>query len=272
LIVNRKLISPQTHFKYEQTALSRHIRSAMREGVYVLALQKGGVYVGKSRDIDARVQQHCNGVGSNWCRHQGGVIAERAPVVAGSLLDAASWEMNETVAQMLIHGYENVRGWEFSSCGPLTSRECDTIKTIVMGQGNMCRRCGGEGHFATNCTHALQPWLLELERLQVKAASPSPPARNAMACATMAYPSKPVEASAAELAAGPAPAAMAAVKPAAERVASTGVSQARASGRGGSALCLRCGRDSHRADTCFAHTHFTGAPIKARSPPAQVRV
>jgi len=240
----------------------------MHEGVYVLALQKGGVYGGKSRDIDARVQQHCNGVGSNWCRHEDGVIAERAPVVAGSLLDAASWEMNETVAQMLIHGYENVRGWEFSSCGPLTSHECDTIKTIVMGQGDMCRRCGGEGHFATNCTQALQLWLLELERLLVKAASPLPPARNAIACAAMAYPSKP---SAAEVVLAKIGSV---ISPAPPPAAPEQARAARApAGRGGAALCLRCGRDSHRADTCFAHKHFNGAAIKARSPSAaQVRV
>ena len=42
----------------------------MRAGVYVLALQKGSVYVGKSHDIESRIQQHRNAVNSStWCRH-----------------------------------------------------------------------------------------------------------------------------------------------------------------------------------------------------------
>ena len=104
--------------------------------------------MGRSDNIDARVRQHTSGVGSAWCRHKGGCVKEVPTVFAGRLEDTASWEMNETVTQMLLHGYENVRGWEFSNCEALTSGELDMIKNVIMGQTDNCRKCGNQGHFA----------------------------------------------------------------------------------------------------------------------------
>jgi len=241
----------------------------MRSGVYVLALRHGGYYVGRSKDIDARLRQHHDGSGSAWCRHQGGVIGEVATVHAGNAGDLASWEMNETVAQMLMHGFENVRGWEFTNCASLSFRECDTIKTIVMGQGNMCRRCGGEGHFATHCDNPIRLWLQDLEKLQAQSTSVvmcAVPARNAIACAAMAYESRK---SRAPDAGGQAvhDVATTEVEHVVPVTAVAGAAAPAAAGRGGAALCQRCGRDSHTAATCFAHKHFTGADLKPRIRP-----
>jgi len=217
----------------------------MRNGVYVLALKHGGYYVGRSQDIDARIRQHHEGTGSAWCRHQGGVVGEVASVYVGSTSDVASWEMNETVAQMLMHGFENVRGWEFTNCAPLTSQECDTIKTIVMGQGNMCRRCGGEGHFATHCQQPIQMWLVDLEKLQAISSTPAVTVKNTIAMAAMAYKSFQSDATVQAPHVGP-------------------IRHVR--DRGGAGNCTRCGRDSHTAAKCFAHKHFTGADLKPKSP------
>jgi len=257
----------------------------MRHGVYVLALHNGGFYVGKSNNIDARVQQHRDGTGSAWCRFKGGVLGEVPTVVAGNMLDVASWEMSETVAQMLMHGFEHVRGWEFSSSAPLSCRECDTIKTIVMGQGDLCRRCGGEGHFATGCVHEIQPWLMDLEKLKIASAPAPVPARNMIAVAAMAYachssavPVVPVVQKTAlpafELPVltplclnTPSPQTVpqqpcgAPVPPL--RLCAT---RAFAGARGGVVLCTRCGRDSHQASSCFAHKHFNGSELRPRSP------
>jgi len=158
----------------------------MRAGVYVLQLHNGGYYVGRSDNIDARVRQHTSGVGSAWCRHKGGIVKEVPTVFAGSLEDSASWEMNETVTQMLLHGYENVRGWEFSCCGALTSGELDTIKNVIMGQTDMCRKCGNGGHFAHACDSSIEKakWLLDLENMRKQKSSPAP---GAMAMAAMSY-------------------------------------------------------------------------------------
>jgi len=158
----------------------------MRTGVYVLQLQDGGYYVGKSDNIDARVQQHTSGVGSAWCCHKGGVVKEIPTVFPGSLQDVSSWEMNETVTQMLLHGYGNVRGWEFTSCQALSTGELDTIKNVIMGQTDMCRNCGNGGHFAQTCLSGTVKarWLVDLENMKKNTVSP---AQSAMAMAAMSY-------------------------------------------------------------------------------------
>ena len=71
--------------------------------------------MGKSDNIDVRVQQHTSGVGSTWCRHKGGLVREVPTVFSGSLQDISSLEMNKIVTQMSLHGYENIRGWGFTS-------------------------------------------------------------------------------------------------------------------------------------------------------------
>ena len=224
----------------------------MRRGVYVLALKHGGLYVGRSNDIDARIQQHIDGAGSAWCWHQGGVVGEVAPVHTGSSADLASWEMNETVAQMLLNGFENVRGWEFTNCAALSSKECDTIKTIVMGQGNMCRRCGAEGHFATHCQKPILLWLQDLEKLQAKSPAPPVPAQNVIAQAAMAYRSGEAQAGA----------GMPSMRVCSQQSAEMCSNEERRVKQ--RVVCARCGRDSHIASSCFAHRHFTGAELKPK--------
>ena len=40
----------------------------MRHGVYVLALQHGGFYIGRLNDIDAHIKQHRDGTGAAAAR------------------------------------------------------------------------------------------------------------------------------------------------------------------------------------------------------------
>jgi len=229
----------------------------MRTGVYVLELRNGGYYVGKSNDIDARVQQHSSGEGSAWCRHKGGIVGEVPTVYPGSVQDTSSWEMNETVNQMLIHGFENVRGWEFTGCGTLSSGELDTIKNVVMGQGDMCRTCGGVGHFASSCHTTKVQWLVDLESLRARvlcAAPPPSPVANPMSRAALSYNSEKTGG----------------------RDGRGGRGSHGGSGRtlsvcGGGVVkrnrpsstpfCTRCGRDTHVKSTCFARTDVDGIQL-----------
>jgi len=259
----------------------------MRAGVYVLQLQNGGYYVGKSDNIDARVQQHTTGVGSAWCRHKGGCVKEVPTVFAGSLEDTASWEMNETVTQMLLHGYENVRGWEFSSCGALTSGELDTIKNVIMGQTDMCRKCGNGGHFAQGCNSSTvkAKWLLDLENLKIQTLSAAP---SAMAMAAMSYESGEKKAFFSSNAAGGSGSALkGSAGDGSGNKGQGGISgkggwgQGGRCGRGGrgsgfsvrgggvvkrsisrSALfCKRCGRGTHMAANCYARCGVDGKKL-----------
>jgi hypothetical protein len=123
-----------------------------RSGVYVLELNSGAIYVGKSDDFQRRIQQHrSNGPrAAAWVKEQGGVRKCLAPRVPRTD-DLNDWERKETLVRMMIHGPEKVRGWEFTEPGPLTLEHCATIKTLMFGDGDLCRKCGGSGHFAAQC-------------------------------------------------------------------------------------------------------------------------
>ena len=133
-------------------------------GVYVLLLNDPGddgrpcYYVGKSDDMESRIEQHRSGrSAAAWVRARGGVASVEVPVVPREQLE--SWEMKETSARMIMHGINNVRGSEFVSTAPLTKEERTSVRTIAMGMGDLCRECGEPGHFARGCRREKAEWL-----------------------------------------------------------------------------------------------------------------
>jgi len=96
--------------------------AAKTSGVYVLQLKnRAKFYVGWSdNNVDDRVKAHRNGYGSAWCKLYG--VHEQVPA-----LDGRS-EQDETLICMLTYGFENVRGWEFVGCAPLSVAELDTVR------------------------------------------------------------------------------------------------------------------------------------------------
>ena len=69
---------------------------------------------------------------------------------------------------MLMHGFNNVRGWEFTSSNNLTYEECVSIKTLILGSGDFCRKCGSSEHFAKDCENKKEDWLIKLENCMKK--------------------------------------------------------------------------------------------------------
>ena len=61
-------------------------------GVYVIELQNGRYYVGKSTDVQRRVQCHLSGNESGaWCSKNGGGL-RRVPTITESQSDLDAWE------------------------------------------------------------------------------------------------------------------------------------------------------------------------------------
>ena len=116
--------------------------------LYVLSLDAGKYYVGKTEDIVRRIKEHRDGIGSKWTR-------------AFSLVSLEHWfrtdsdlEDSLTLAVMKKHGIENVRGgrWtkkkiprhtikqleeNFSSKNQVFPARCMRCSSI--GIGNKCK-------------------------------------------------------------------------------------------------------------------------------------
>ena len=137
----------------------------MSSGVYVLQLKDNSkYYVGKSENIAKRINTHkefsenC----AKFVKINGGVNKVLAPLTPSDK-NSSNWEKDETISRMIKHGYNNVRGWEFTSTNKLSKEELDVIKISIMGLGDRCRKCGNSGHFVSGCSSGKAKWLQKLE-------------------------------------------------------------------------------------------------------------
>ena len=135
--------------------------------MYVIECYEDGFfYVGKSEDITRRIAEHRQGEGmcAKWVKMHGGVKRVHASMDPENS-DLNAWEQAETTNRMLLHGFDKVRGWEFTTTRPLTARNLETIKTLIFGKHDACRKCGHEGHFALQCHSAGKNlWLANIDR------------------------------------------------------------------------------------------------------------
>lgn len=138
---------------------------AYTSGVYVLELnEEGFYYVGQSTNIEKRIQQHIDGKGSAFCKAHGGVKRALLPFTKRRSR-LTMWEQAETVHRMIRYGVNKVRGWEYTSCGPLSAADAYSLRQLVMGTYNLCRKCGRQGHFAKGCKRTAVKWLRTLDSI-----------------------------------------------------------------------------------------------------------
>ena len=111
-------------------------------GVYVLVLDNGTRYVGKSANVNRRISQHLNpkaaDASSAWCKKGGTQRAYSEPPITEPNADLSVWEQNETVAQMIKHGCDRIRGWEFTSCQPFGPLEYELFKKLAFSGNDLC--------------------------------------------------------------------------------------------------------------------------------------
>tara|TARA_Y100000389_G_scaffold91578_1_gene88184 strand:- start:1746 stop:2495 length:750 start_codon:yes stop_codon:yes gene_type:complete len=134
-------------------------------GVYVLQLNNEHCYyVGKSDNVSTRIEDHRHGRDkcAKFVSKNGGVKQILVPLTPKDD-NLSNWEKDETLMRMIKHGFNNVRGWEFTNTSVLTNQECDMIKMSIFGLGDRCRKCGNSGHFAKDCSSKKASWLKNLE-------------------------------------------------------------------------------------------------------------
>lgn len=113
--------------------------------IYVLQLEGGKYYIGKSNNILKRYQEHINGGASAWTN-------KYKPVsLIESLENVSPFEEDKkTKEYMSKYGIDNVRGGSYVSI-ELSEFHKDALKMEIWGAKDLCSQCGRAGHFVKDC-------------------------------------------------------------------------------------------------------------------------
>lgn len=113
--------------------------------IYILRLEGGKYYVGKSEDVINRYQQHMNGSGSSWTRKYKPISLEK------TIENASPFEEDKiTKEYMAKYGIDNVRGGSYVEI-ELSEFHKEALKMEIWAAKDLCTQCGRAGHFVKDC-------------------------------------------------------------------------------------------------------------------------
>jgi predicted GIY-YIG superfamily endonuclease len=119
--------------------------SAATTNIYILRLQGGNYYVGKTADTTRRYQEHLAGTGSAWTRKHRPVALERV------ITNASPFDEDRYVKELMAkHGIDKVRGGAYVS-EVLEDFQEEALRREIWGAANKCTICGRAGHFVKDC-------------------------------------------------------------------------------------------------------------------------
>ena len=104
--------------------------------------------MGKSNNINQRIQQHTDGTGA-YCI-AGEPFTRVEPVTNGSINDLESWERNEVLTLMFKFGINNVCGWMYTLKNMPMEQKLSAFDQICE-KFDLCRKCGHSTHFILDC-------------------------------------------------------------------------------------------------------------------------
>jgi hypothetical protein len=113
--------------------------------IYVLKLQSGKYYIGKTKDTIKRINDHIDTYGSGWTK-------KYKPIELYELIPNCDPfdEDKHTLKYMEKYGISNVRGGSFCEI-QLSEANIVTLKKMLNGSSDKCYNCGTLGHFINNC-------------------------------------------------------------------------------------------------------------------------
>ena len=108
--------------------------------IYKLNLENGKKYVGKTTDVDRRMDQHFSGNGSKVTKKFKPIDGKTIDEVPGFFSDDVEQEYTEDYIEK--YGYNNVRGGYYT-------------KSATLKKDNVvCYCCGEYGHYANACPYS----------------------------------------------------------------------------------------------------------------------
>jgi hypothetical protein len=113
--------------------------------IYILQLEKGKYYIGKTVYPLFRLDLHFNSAGSNWTK-------KYKPVSVKDILpNCDNYDEDKyTIQFMEKYGINNVRGGSFCEI-KLSDTNISTLKQMIRGVSDKCYICGRNDHFANEC-------------------------------------------------------------------------------------------------------------------------
>jgi hypothetical protein len=117
----------------------------MPTNIYVLKLEQNKYYVGKTKNVAQRYQEHLQGLGSSWTR-------KYKPVKLDTVIENASPfdEDKQVKIYMAQYGIENVRGGTYVAEN-LSEEQLQTLKAEIRSSNDLCNKCGRPSHFFKDC-------------------------------------------------------------------------------------------------------------------------
>ena len=115
------------------------------EQLYVLQLESGKYYVGKTASPSDRYKQHLAGTGAAWTKK----FKPTRMIEVRTLKDAHD-ETNTTKDLMKKYGVDNVRGGAYTTV-TLDDATKAVLEREFRSGNDKCFKCGLSGHFANRC-------------------------------------------------------------------------------------------------------------------------
>jgi len=113
--------------------------------IYVLQLEEGKYYIGKTNNPAFRLENHFNSNGSAWTKKYNPIkVTELMP-------DCDDYDEDKyTIKYMDKYGIDNVRGGSFCEI-KLNDNNLITLNQMSNGTNNKCFICSSKHHFAKDC-------------------------------------------------------------------------------------------------------------------------